>query len=162
MKVHECIGCGFCCCQAPCDAGIRLYNGAVPCPALEWHDDEKRHKCRLMCLPGNIGRDFRLELYAGAGCCSNLNTWRREPLVNRTKTLKPNSIRNPVQPEMQAFMRCLAREFISGDKISLTLMSFKNELMKMEYSEESAEIFCRHVLECFNQNRTGFMEDFMG
>ena len=52
------------------------------CPALQWNG--QRHVCALMETPGEKGQRAREALYEGAGCSSNLNSWRREPLQDRT------------------------------------------------------------------------------
>jgi hypothetical protein len=36
-------------------------------------------------MAGDLGEGYRKKLHAGAGCTSNLNSWRREPLKNRIK-----------------------------------------------------------------------------
>jgi hypothetical protein len=85
--IKPCIGCGFCCVQAMCVAGRYLHpelDDQVVCPELHWNG--QRHVCLLMEQPGIAGERYRQGLYAGEGCCSNLNSWRREPLKNRCET----------------------------------------------------------------------------
>ena len=92
LKVKPCVGCGFCCITAKCSAGQRLYPSAKTCPALLWSDEKNRYYCDLMSLPGNIGFEYRKELYAGEGCCAGLNSWRND-IKNRTK----------INPEIEIF-----------------------------------------------------------
>jgi len=77
MKTKKCIGCGFCCIQATCGAGLKLYGSqSTICDALIWDNNNNRYYCKLMQLDGDQGFFYRQELYAGAGCCSNMNSWR--------------------------------------------------------------------------------------
>jgi len=52
-----------------------------------WDEDKKRHLCQLVLgAATEEGRTyFKHALAIGAGCCSPLNSWRREPLQDRTK-----------------------------------------------------------------------------
>ena len=68
-KIRDCVGCGFCCYKSPHYPGT---NGI--CMNLEWDDKQD----------GIHGLTYRRMLYIGEGCCSGLNSWRREPLQNRT------------------------------------------------------------------------------
>ena len=78
LSTSPCIGCGYCCTKAPCMVALMHYNYDIDaCPALEW--DGKRHWCQLAReVPGAAEK-----LSVGAGCCSGLNSWRREPLQDR-------------------------------------------------------------------------------
>lgn len=76
MKVKECVGCGYCCIKSVCLVSASLHKGFRECPELKWNGF--RHVCKLMELLGERGERYRKELYAGEGCCSGLNTWRRE------------------------------------------------------------------------------------
>lgn len=64
-----CVGCGYCCWEATCFLGFKFYGIIHPCPALYW--DEYQYRCKL-------ADDFANHLYIGAGCCSPLNTWRKD------------------------------------------------------------------------------------
>ncbi len=155
----DCIGCGYCCIKTKCEAGHRLYAETTPCPALIWNGE--RHVCDLMNLPGTLGDKFKKELHAGAGCCSNLNSWRREPLINRIppKTKVPD---NPIPPIMQKFIRALASEMISSDKIALVLGTFARMLKKDGMPTEQIKVVLQNCVRYFNENRSKFMTDFMG
>ncbi len=67
----SCVGCGYCCLQATCMAGLSFYGSknAYPCPGLKWNAD--RYACKLADF-------FPDELYIGSGCCSPMNDWRKE------------------------------------------------------------------------------------
>ena len=66
----QCVKCGYCC-TVSCSLGIRLLDTNVDnnCKALYW--DGKRYRCFL-------AEDFKEELSIGEGCCSPLNSWRKE------------------------------------------------------------------------------------
>lgn len=70
----SCIGCGYCCIKSTCQIGLDYFNNIKPCPGLKWNGE--RHICLL-------ASQFKNTLSIGEGCCSNLNSWRREPLINR-------------------------------------------------------------------------------
>lgn len=80
--MSHCIGSGYCCMKAPCPISPshlgpeETYKG---CSELLWEDG--RHWCRL--VTQSSGGKVKLELSVGAGCCSSLNSWRREPLRDR-------------------------------------------------------------------------------
>ena len=63
-----CVGCGFCCMKTPCGLSRLLFDKR-DCPALHWQDS--RYVCDLASV-------YPAELRIGAGCCCNLNTWRRD------------------------------------------------------------------------------------
>ena len=54
MSYLECVGCGYCCLNAPC----RLFE-KLPCPSLEFKDG------RYLCKEADTRRD---ELKIGKGC----------------------------------------------------------------------------------------------
>ncbi len=153
----DCIGCGYCCIKTKCGAGIRLYGETTPCPALKWN--RERHVCDLMQLTGSLGDSYKKQLHAGAGCCSNLNSWRREPLINR---IPPRAPDNPIPPIMQKFIRAVSMEFMSPDKMTLILMAFGRMLEKDGMPTEQIEIALKNCMRYFNENRSKFMTDFMG
>ena len=68
-KVRECVGCGYCCMKSTCvvgqlESGLPVYK---PCPYLLWNDE--MYRCELMGRGKDVGQ--------GWGCCSNLNSWRK-------------------------------------------------------------------------------------
>lgn len=65
----SCRGCGYCCYEATCSLGVNLFGTTHPCPALIW--DGEKYRCKL-------ANDFEDALYIGSGCCSSLNSWRKE------------------------------------------------------------------------------------
>jgi len=155
----ECIGCGFCCLKAPCEAARRIYGGGVTlCPALEWNGS--RHVCSLMLLPNPLGEQFKSELYAGAGCCSGLNSWRHEPLQNRLEQKKDPV--SQISPMFQIFLYCLGRGFISGDLIFLVLQAFRNEMLKRGETEPYVNAIVLQIKHYLANARTQSIDDFMG
>jgi|WetSurMetagenome_2_1015567.scaffolds.fasta_scaffold11132_11 hypothetical protein len=84
----SCIGCGYCCTVAPCSLVWEhhllesLKPGWSGCPSLVFKDG--RHWCGvLLKAEGKEMIKVMAELFIGAGCCSQLNSWRREPIVDR-------------------------------------------------------------------------------
>lgn len=85
LATRPCVGCGYCCTKAQCALSSNLFGIRPICPALNWNG--KRHLCLLMTtdtMRGVPAREIRERLYEGAGCCSPLNTWRRD-IKDRTK-----------------------------------------------------------------------------
>ena len=75
MKVRECVGCGYCCKQSMCMQGI-MHTGKLlrECPLLVWSDTDQRYYCKEALVDAEFGE----RILVGAGCCSPLNTWRKE------------------------------------------------------------------------------------
>lgn len=71
MSYPACIGCGYCCKKVQCGLSVRLYGVRSYCPALEYR--RGRYWCRHAASCGIL-------LDIGAGCCSTLNSDRRELL----------------------------------------------------------------------------------
>ena len=85
-KIRPCIGCVYCCTKCACVTVKMLYNnGLEKCPELIWNGE--RHVCGLMLLPDPLGHQYRKELASGEGCCSSLNSWRYEPIIDRTTNI---------------------------------------------------------------------------
>lgn len=156
-----CVGCGFCCSQAPCWVSARIHGPAVrKCPELRWNGD--RYVCRLMTLDGDQGAGYREELHAGAGCCSGLNSWRSDVRDRMLSAVGVEHRSNPFSSEFQAFLKCLGREFVGGDALALTAMGFQDELVRMGYEEEKASEMASLALHYMKQNRTSMVEGFLG
>jgi len=165
LKTKSCVGCGFCCLKTPCGASLRLYGTTTRCPALRWDTDGKRYACRLMQLPGVIGERYRAELYAGAGCCAGLNTWRKDVQPREGGEIGDRIVpveANPIPPIMQAFLRTLGQQMISSDVWALTCLAWVRELKKMGHSAEQAETLSALALAQMKSEQSSFMRDFMG
>jgi hypothetical protein len=158
--VRECVGCGYCCIKTPCDAARRLYPGARSCPQLLWIEQESRYKCGLMMIAGPVGQGYKSELYAGAGCCSGLNSWRKD--VKKRDHLDMDMMWNPLDPIFQIFIRRLSANFVSSDTISLTIASMDKELKEKGYSDRETNHIKTMILHQFCQNRSKFTEEFIG
>ena len=158
--IHPCVGCGFCCIKGKCEAGQRLYPSADPCPALIWDKIKNRYLCNLMTLPGNIGLLYRLELYAGEGCCCNLNTWRKD-IKNRTSSDIKEELFS-LDPLFQKFLHYLSKEFISSDIIYLCLSGLKNELIKDGIKPDQAKKIVNLINHKIKSSRSKMSESFMG
>lgn len=66
--MSDCVGCGYCCLSAPCWlASVEQQR----CVHLWWNGQQ--YRCRLA---GNLFH--RKALSMGEGCCSSLNTWRKD------------------------------------------------------------------------------------
>jgi hypothetical protein len=82
-----CIGSGYCCHKAPCGIGVARHGLLPgPCRSLVWSAEDQRHYCGEILNAATPRERERLkeQLYVGEGCCSSLNSWRREPLQDRT------------------------------------------------------------------------------
>ena len=79
---HSCVGCGYCCSKAPCSYSMRKYSVAHPCPGLYW--DGERYRCDDVRSPMLCE-----EVAIGAGCCSQLNTWRGSKILRRPEIENP-------------------------------------------------------------------------
>ncbi len=160
MKIDQCNGCGYCCMSTPCDVSRRLYKSADICPQLQWDENKARYFCGLMLLPGNIGIEYRKELHAGAGCCSNLNDWRKDIKERSRGAL---SYKHPTIPIMfQAFLKAYGSDpFISGDTIELLMPTFKTELKHLNYSDDEVNHITGNVLHYIDSNKSSLLKGFM-
>ena len=157
--VKACVGCGYCCIKTPCDVSRRLYGGGITeCPQLTWEEDDNRYSCGLMRIYGDVGRGYRKELYAGEGCCASLNSWRND-VQRRTGVSHQHA---PLPKLLQRFIGCLARQFVSGDVITLTTLSFIESLKKDGYSEEEITFIQNNISRIFKDNRSSISEEFLG
>lgn len=161
IPIRSCVGCGFCCIKTPCDAARRIYGSVKECPDLIWNKDENRYICRLMTLDGELGIKYRLELYAGEGCCCGLNSWRNEVKPRRGRDL-PQPTRYKMDVPFSTFVRALSREFISKDDVYLSLMRMKSELEKNGFCEDEIESIIKEFIYHFNENISSQMSEFMG
>jgi len=157
---YECVGCGFCCIKAPCEAARRLYGSVAKCRQLEWIEKEGRYRCGLMMFAGPLGEQYRKELHAGAGCCSNLNSWRRD--VKRRDLVDMDQYWNPIDSIFQMFLKSLATNFVSSDKIELTIYSMEKDLKLTGYSDKEISQIRVRILMMFTNNQSSFMKQFMG
>ena len=158
MEYPKCIGCGFCCLQAKCTVAVRLYPAASVCPELIWSDKDNRHNCGLMQLPGPVGIAYREELHAGAGCCSNLNTWRKDVRDRTAKTTEPLTL----DPTFQLFLNVLGKQWIGGDMLALTMLGFIGALVDRGLESSKATDIGNLALAYIENNRTTSMKNFMG
>ena len=160
MKTAPCVGCGYCCISTPCEASLRLYKSADICPQLEWHKDKGRYFCGLMLLPGNIGLEYRKELHAGAGCCSNLNDWRKNVKERTRGALLYKYQAVPIM--FQIFLKAYGSEpFLSGDVMEIILCKFRDGLKAINYSDEEAKHIVGNVRHYISSNKTSMFKDFM-
>lgn len=97
----QCVGCGYCCWKVLCYLAIQkhgrgktpnavLAGGRMdgylpgPCPELVWDEKAGRHWCRIVLEEGPpLEGTAKKDLSIGEGCCSSLNSWRREPIQDR-------------------------------------------------------------------------------
>lgn len=145
-KPRVCTGCGFCCRKAPCAVAQRVYGPVTQCPGLKWTGSQ--YRCDLMCKPGDIGARYREELYAGAGCCSPLNSDRRN--IPPPASGVPGS---PLSKQTQALLRCMARAFMSGDQLWLTIEGASKDLGKD---------WCKAAHNFVREERDPQKQEFMG
>lgn len=77
--LRRCVGCGYCCQQAPCALGYVLHGLGRPCPSLVEQDG--RFWCRQVLEARGAARDRIVkDLSIGGGCGSSLNTMRLRQL----------------------------------------------------------------------------------
>jgi hypothetical protein len=172
----RCVGCGYCCITSPCLVSQRIYgHGIVRCPELIWTPEKERYICRLMTLPGNIGSRYRKELYAGAGCCSGLNSWRKdvrrrdEVRIIRHDGLFRDEIKNDSQegdvldPLFQKFLVSMAREMMTtSDALALLLHGFQQRLLNDGMEADEVVALIKRIHHIVTQNRSEFQRGFMG
>lgn len=94
--VAPCIGSGYCCKKSLCWVGLRVHGTMPgPCPSLVF--DGERHWCgEVLKAEGSQKEELKHDLHIGAGCCSSLNSDRREMLVKlrlRSNSSSPSSER---------------------------------------------------------------------
>ena len=65
----RCLGCGYCCIEATCSLGVSIFGTKHPCPSLFWSGE--KYRCELASSHEDV-------LYIGSGCCSPLNSWRKD------------------------------------------------------------------------------------
>ena len=70
---NPCVGCGYCCLKAMCWIGLSKYGFNKRCPALTWSNTSNRYFCKLAQEDAATAN----KLCVGAGCSSDLNTWRK-------------------------------------------------------------------------------------
>jgi hypothetical protein len=80
LRFEACVGCGYCCLTAMCAVGYLVYSAGkevdVPerCPYLLWNKEDGRYWCGLT----EVHEKFKSLIHAGEGCCSTLNSWRKD------------------------------------------------------------------------------------
>lgn len=160
VDIKECVGCGYCCMKAQCGASLRLHgSGLSRCPELIWDNNDNRYICKLMRVSGDIGFRYRQELFAGAGCCCGLNTWRND-IRNRDANSSAPEIEIP--EIMQHFLSAMASEFMGSDKIFFILQGWMKRLIKSGMPEEEAKQYAMKAAHYIQQQRSSMVEGFMG
>lgn len=152
--MDDCTGCGQCCKKA-CAVGARVFNAGDKCPALIWDDEQKRHFCKLIQIPGDIGFRYRSELNIGTGCDN--------PLKHEIMDLTGSSIPKMIQIDrhFKLFLHCLAREWISGDTKQLLLMAWANDLQRIGTDHEIIKAMVKEVQHIFTENTPAYLKNFM-
>lgn len=164
---HECIGCGYCCSKVICPDGVSYHKITDTsmysvCPSLIWDESKQRHMCKLIQMPdGALKERYKVSLAIGAGCCSGMNDWRRQPLRNRTE-FNHTDYSNCIPPLMQKFIRSLSRQFISSDTIQLTMHSLKHQLKNDGVPPGDIAKIENDIYRVFTENRSEFIRNFSG
>jgi len=100
MEHHApCIGSGHCCKQALCVIGMQAHGVMPgPCPSLVFEDE--RYWCGEVLKADEERKEWlKANLYIGEGCCSTLNSDRREMLVRlRARESASNSSSHSREP----------------------------------------------------------------
>jgi len=72
---RPCKGCGYCCHKAMCAPGVMLVGKMERhCPGLYWDSSENKYRCAY----AKNNNTFAAAIWAGEGCCSPLNSWRKD------------------------------------------------------------------------------------
>lgn len=140
LKPSPCVGCGYCCLKMPCVAAVRIYGPIERCPALYWNEKKKMYQCKLMEIK-ILGERYREELAAGAGCCSPLNSWRKDVKRRTEEEIKNTGI----DRLFKIFLACLSRELVSSDVLKLTIYNFGNEVQKCGFKKEDVNYLMKEV-----------------
>ena len=158
---YTCVGCGFCCIKTLCAAALRLYGGGVKkCPQLIWNEENKRYFCGLMILPGTLGENYRKELYAGAGCCCNMNSWRQDVKRRDENIIETNNV--AISPIFQAFLKAYGAEpFISDTQTYLVLSTFEQNLKGMGYNDKEADSILSLTKYWLKEHKTSQFKGFV-
>lgn len=163
VRVKECVGCGFCCIQTRCSTSLRIwpYTKGNECPGLVWKDT--RYICKLAAMDGPKGSEYRVELYVGAGCCSNLNTWRRDVKPRRERDIEPPKfVKYTMDKVFAAFLQSMGGQFVSSDLFFLTCFGMAHRLEQQGMSVDEIESIIKEIRYQFSENRPKYQADFMG
>ena len=156
----DCVGCGWCCTKAVCAAGLRIYGPVSVCPALIWDEEKQRHLCKIVMIDGDIGFRYKLELSIGAGCCASMfNSWR-DNIQDRTN--KPKNKIIEIDKYFKLFLYNLGKQWISGDVKALTIMGFISDLERQEVNSEEIKEIVKEVVHILKENRSSYLENFLG
>jgi hypothetical protein len=81
----DCVGCGYCCRKVPCAYSVMTYGDIEKCRSLVFKGG--RFWCGEVINSTDEER-VRIQniLHIGAGCCSSLNSDRREKIQSVQKT----------------------------------------------------------------------------
>lgn len=82
-----CIGCGYCCAEAPCFPAMWRFGTewTSPCPALQWNGE--RHLCGAALERPELSEPLGF----GLGCIAPRNPWQ-SVLVDRTQLRDPGNV----------------------------------------------------------------------
>jgi len=159
ISVKPCVGCGYCCITTPCYVSRRIYgDGIEGCPELEWIGT--RYICKL-CNRGTLSERYKEELFIGAGCCSNLNSWRKDVKPRKNENIIEENLVT-LDPIFQKFLFCLGKEMISGDKVFLILSSLERILLNENKPEKEVKSILTKIVSILKDNRSNFTNSFMG
>lgn len=87
VRVAACIGCGFCCRKAPCAVAVQFQKvDQGKCAALIWNG--QRWRCELYMSSNEDKKYIAKALAIGAGCCCNLNDYRRKNIIPTPEDLR--------------------------------------------------------------------------
>lgn len=163
VKIKECVGCGYCCITARCCTSLRIwpFTKGNECPGLFWKGE--RYICKLAAMDGPKGAEYRSELFVGAGCCANLNTWRNEIIPRRDCDFEqPKAIKYTLDKAFVAFLHALSRGFMNSDALFLACFGMAHTLNEQGVSEEEIEAITKEIVYHFSENRPRFQAEFMG
>jgi hypothetical protein len=151
----DCIGCGYCCSVATCGLGLKAYGvHTTLCPGLVWDKESNRHWCKLAQMKGQLGVDYRSELYIGSGCSSTLfNEWR-EDIRDRTVKEVVKEVR--LDKYFALFVHALSKQWMGGDLKSLIVMMWEHQLREAEVDEDTIDGLIKEVYYILTQGMPSY------
>lgn len=158
-KVEPCIGCGFCCRQAPCAMAVRIHGPIEKCPELVYYDG--RWWCRAIeNARGPLADQYRQAVAIGGGCSSTLCNQDRvkiptpEDIAQREREARGGAEPIDYRRLFHHVCRSLGQPFMmSGDGLYVIARQIQKDIGQRE---------ARAFLYAVRENRDSQTEEFMG
>ena len=160
VPVKQCVGCGFCCRQAPCAMALRIYGRTLTkCPELVYHDS--RWRCRAVeHAQGPLYDRYVDDVASGGGCSSTMFIEDRRYIPTPEEIAKREELAGisdeplDYKRAFEVLVRQMVQPFrMSGDALWLTMDGLEYKMGK-----RAAAAFLRIARE----NRDRQTDEFMG